>query len=131
MRLMGIDFGMMRIGIALSDESGRFAFPHSIVSNDKNTLKTISKLAEKDRVNKIILGRSLDYQGQPNKIMKDIEIFKDKLEEIISLQVEYEDEFLTTVEAERIQGKNKNIDASAAALILKSYIDRHQNSAIL
>ena len=125
MRLMGIDFGMMRIGIALSDESGHFAFPHSVLANTKETLKTISQLCTKDRVGKIILGRSLDYKGNPNTVMKNIEIFKSELEEITSLPIEYENEFLTTAEAERIQGKNKNTDASAAALILKSYIDKN------
>lgn len=124
MRFLGIDFGMKRIGVALSDEGGRFSYPYTVLSNDKNILKKLFNICKKERVGKVVLGRSLDFTGKPNKVMGDIELFKNELEEMTSLPIEYENEFLTTAEAERIQGKNNKTDASAAALILKSYIDR-------
>ncbi|MDO8493168.1 MAG: Holliday junction resolvase RuvX [bacterium] len=126
MRLMGIDYGGKRVGVALSDETGRFAIPHGVLQNDSELLNHLLKLCVKERVGKIVLGRSLDYKMQPNEIMAKIETFKTELELASNLPVEYENEFMTTMEAERLQGKGNKIDASAAALILKSYIDRQR-----
>ena len=124
MRLMGIDYGGKRVGVALSDETRRFAIPHSVFQNDKELLNHLLKLCSKERVGKIVIGKSLDYKMQPNKIMAEIETFKTELELASNLPVEYENEFMTTMEAERLQGKGDKTDASAAALILKSHIDR-------
>ena len=124
MRLMGIDFGEKRIGIALSDEQENFAFPYSVVINDKNAIKEIKKICEENQVEKIILGQSLDYSNQPNPVMKKIELFKNSLKKEIKIPVIYQNETLTTQEAERIQGKTAKTDASAAALILRSFIEK-------
>jgi putative Holliday junction resolvase len=70
MRLMGIDYGEKRIGIALSDESGGFAFAHSVIANNKNAIKKIKKICEENNVRGIVLGKSVDYQGQPNPLIK-------------------------------------------------------------
>lgn len=124
MRLMGIDYGGKRVGVALSDETGRFAYPYEVLQNDKSLIGNILKGISRERVGKIVLGRSLDYKMRPNEIMAKIESFKTELEIASGLAVEFENEFMTTMEAERLQGKGNKIDASAAALILKSYIDR-------
>lgn len=124
MRLMGIDFGEKRIGVALSDEGGGFAFAHSVVINDKNAIKKIKKICGENNVKKIILGESVDYKGKQNPIMEKIEKFKKALEKEIGLEVQYQAEILTTQEAKRLQGKNKKLDASAAALILRSFIEK-------
>lgn len=121
---MGIDFGEKRIGVALSDECGSMAFPHSVVANDKNAFKEIKKICETNNVSKIILGQSLDYKGQPNLVMAKIEIFKKTLEKETGLPVVYQPETLTTQEAQRLQGNIEKIDASAAALILRSFIEK-------
>ncbi len=121
---MGIDYGEKRIGIAVSDESENFAFAHSVVDNDRNAIKNIKKICEGRNVSKIILGKSIDYQGRPNPVMAKIEPFKKLLEKEIGLPVEYQTETLTTKEAERLQGKIEKIDASAAALILRSFIEK-------
>ena len=124
MRLMGIDFGKKRVGVALSDETERFAYPYSVLKNSEKLVHDVIKICEKERVSKVILGRSLDFKMQPNEIMKDIEEFKNGLEVASGLPIEYEDEFMSTAEAERLQGAGDKIDSSAAALILKSYIDK-------
>jgi len=129
MRLLGIDYGTKRVGIALSDKSGSFAFPNCVLKNDENLFKNISDICRREEVKKIILGQSLNYKGEVNPIMKDAELLKLDIEETLHIPVEYESEFLTSVEAERIQGRGKMLDASAAALILKSYIDKHNKTA--
>lgn len=121
---MGIDYGEKRIGIALSDEGENFAFPHSVVANDKNAIREIKKNCEKNKVEKIILGQSFNYSNQPNPVMKKIELFKNSLRKEIKLPVIYQTETLTTQEAKRIIGKTKKTDASAAALILRSFIEK-------
>lgn len=124
MRLMGIDYGGKRVGVALSDEAGRFAYPYEVLKNDKDLVDNILKGIKKERVGRVVLGKSLDYKMQPNAIMAKVEEFKTELEIASGLPVEFENEFMTTMEAERLQGKGDKIDASAAALILRSYIDR-------
>ncbi|MBI3632623.1 MAG: Holliday junction resolvase RuvX [Candidatus Vogelbacteria bacterium] len=124
MRLMGIDFGAKRVGVALSDETEHFAYPFTVLKNSEQLIHDVTKICEKERVGKIILGRSLDFKMRPNKVMKDIGEFKNELEVASGLPVDYEDEFMTSAEAERLQGRGDKIDASAAALILKSYIDK-------
>ena len=146
MRLMGIDYGEKRIGIALSDESVQFAFPHSVIENSPNTIKKIRIICQENKVGEIILGQSLDYKKLPNPIMGKTDRFKAVLEKELDLPVVYQWEVLTTKEAERIpafgearpplsnlrkmkrrrQGRHKKIDASAAALILKSFIEKEK-----
>lgn len=123
---MGIDYGEKRIGIALSDEEGKFAFPHSVLKCSTFNVEQIKKICEEKKVQKIIIGESLDYKGRPNPIMKKIEKFRLLLEKGIDLPIIYQPEVLTTKEAERLQSKGKKIDASAAALILSSYIEKEK-----
>lgn len=96
------------------------AFPHSVFPNDKNLIGEIKRVCESERVGKVILGQSLDYKRAPNPIMEEIERFSQELKLQTNLPIEYQDETLTTAQAERSGGN----DASAAALILQSYVDR-------
>ena len=146
MRYLGIDYGEKRIGIALSDENGKMAFAHSVIANrgTKKVSAEIKKICAENSVGKIVLGKSLNYKGELNQIMSGIEPFKTVLEKETSLPVIYENETLTSAEARRPLGgprkrppvlsKRKSpekekkagmkVDASAAALILKSYLDK-------
>ena len=125
MRLLGIDYGSKRVGIALSDEIGFFAYPYSVLKNDKNLLNNIKNICDKENVEEIVIGESLNYKKEPNAIMSEINIFKKKIEAVVKLPIHFEIETLSSAEAERVQGKNEMLDASAAALILKSYIDKN------
>ncbi|HBM46207.1 MAG: hypothetical protein UT05_C0003G0019 [Parcubacteria group bacterium GW2011_GWF2_38_76] len=126
MRLLGIDYGTKRVGIALSDEAGVFAYPYSVIKNSKNLTKEIISICKKEKVEKIILGESLDYKGKCNIIVSDTNILKKMLEKETGLEVVYENEVLSSAEAERIQGKGEMLDASAAAIILRTYIDKNK-----
>ena len=124
MRLLGIDFGEKRIGLALSDKEGFFSFPHAVLANNKKALAIISDICKKEKVGKIIMGASLDYKGQANPVMRLARNFAVRLEREISLPVEYENEVLTTKEASNLDDNKGMRDAVAASLILKSYLDR-------
>lgn len=128
MKVMGIDFGTKHVGVALSDEGVSFAFPYSVEKNDMGLFGRIRKIIKEEDVHMIVMGESRDYAGNANPIMREIEAFKLRLEKEGSMEVVLEPEFLTSAEAERIQGKHEDLDASAAALILKSYIDKNRNA---
>lgn len=127
MRYLGIDYGTRKIGLAVSDENGDFAYPHSVIVNDKNSVQGIVQICQKEGIGKIIIGESLDLKGQPNPIMEEIKSFAAKLSEESRLPEEWEKEFYTTQEADRLMGRNEETDARAAALILKSYLERIHN----
>lgn len=124
MKYLGIDFGSKRVGVSISDENGQMAFPHSVILNSKDLLAEIKKILDKEKIEQVVIGESKNFAGEPNKIMKEIEEFKKTLEDKIKLPVYLEPEFMTSSQAELIQGKNKMHDASAAAIILQSYVDR-------
>lgn len=135
MRFLGIDYGTKKIGLALSDEGGRLAFPHSVFNNisasdvlwTSDAVSLVKKICEDNNVGKIVLGQSLDYKGQPNPVMKEIEKFKILLEKETKLPVIFETETLTTKQAVGSSKNNEKIHSSAAALILQTYLDRrHQ-----
>ncbi len=129
MRYMGIDFGKKRVGIAISDEGGQFAFANTVLPNNPGLVDEVAKLCTEHQIGKIVMGDSRDYQGKENTIMALAHPFKEALSQKTGLEVVLEPEFLTSREAEHIQGKNSMHDASAAAIILRSYLDKIQNNA--
>jgi putative holliday junction resolvase len=136
MRYLGLDYGTKRVGVSLSDEEGKMAFPKTIFLNDMNLIESLRTLIETENVAAIVLGESHDLSGKPNKIMGSIEEFKHNLGGEFDIPVYFQKEFMTTVEARGRSGKEMNnarktvkekqgqADASAAALILQRYLDR-------
>ena len=130
MRYLGIDYGKKRIGVAVSDSSGEFALPVSVLANTDGLSSEIVKLAVEYGTKEAVIGESRQYDMTANKILPDILAFKAELEGM-KLTVHLELEFMTSMQAERLQGKNDKIDASAAALILQSFLDRRRNETEL
>jgi putative Holliday junction resolvase len=126
MKYLGIDFGERRIGLAVSDEEGRLAFPRLVLNNDKFLWTKIVDLCEQEKIQVIILGESKNFQGQDNAIMPQIRILGERLRTELEKEVIYEPEFMTSQQASQITGENKMLDASAAALILQSYLNRRK-----
>lgn len=124
MRLLGIDYAKKKIGIAVSDENQKMAFPLTVLVDDKKIIENIKKICREYNIEKIILGLPLDLANRSTHNTKPAENFKLKLENKLNIPIIFEKEFYTTKEAERVQGKVELIDASAAALILKHYIDK-------
>lgn len=124
MRYLGIDYGAKRIGLALSDESGRVAFPHSIINNTQRAVEQIAKLCNEKQVSVIVLGESLNNKREANPVMAEINIFKTKLAEATKLEIILEPEWFTSALAARSAEKDANVDDAAAALILQTYLDK-------
>lgn len=124
MRLLGIDFGSKRVGLALSDDKGIMAFPHGVVPNDSALITYLERLAAKEHVGMIVVGHSLNHEGNPNKVHERVEEFIQDLTLSLGLPIELEPEQYTTQEAIRFQGRTDKTDAAAASIILNSYIMR-------
>lgn len=147
MKYLGIDFGSKRVGLSVSDEAGKMAFPYSVVLNNKELLVEMKKIIEKENIEGVVMGESKNFAGGPNKIMAEIEKFKKVLEEKTKLEIVFEPEFMTSQQAQReirsrrpdtrsdresrsrlkSRDKNEMHDASAAAIILQSYLDKNSH----
>ncbi|MBI4091346.1 Holliday junction resolvase RuvX [candidate division WWE3 bacterium] len=127
MRFLGIDYGTKRVGLALSDEYGKIAFPHSVLKNSRDFLSELSEIVKKEGVKAIVFGESLDYKRKENPIMKDVRKLKERIEKELKIRVYLEPEILTSAEARRARGRHDLIDASAAAIILQSFLERSKN----
>lgn len=136
MKYLGIDYGSKRVGVAISDEGGSFAFPYKILKNGLELVDEVHNICGTEEISAIVLGESLDLSGEPNKVMGSIEEFKRNLEGELDLPIYFQKEFMTTIEARGREGKEINnarkekketkghADASAAALILQRFLDK-------
>jgi len=125
-KLLGIDFGSKRVGIAISNEEQTMAFPRYVLQNDNMLLEKIEKICGDESIEEIVVGESLNYKREPNVIMSKANYFIENLKKQKKYKVYLEEEFLTSQEARRIQGENELLDASAAALILKSFMEKQK-----
>ena len=123
-RVLGIDYGSKRVGIAVSNEDATFALPFCVLQNSSTLVSEIMAIAKENGVEDIVMGESKDYKGKPNPIHDSILALKRQLEDS-NMKVFLEPEFMTSMQAERFQGKHDKLDASAAAIILQSYLDKH------
>lgn len=132
MRYLGIDYGKNKIGLALSDEDGRMAFPYSVVHN----IREAADAAIREGVRTVVVGLPLSATGGDSSETAAARKFAEDLEEELEsihknrpgdksgkIPIVFENELFTTKIAERHTAKDK-ADASAAALILQSYLDK-------
>ena len=124
MKYLGIDYGRKRVGVALSDANGRLAMPYAVVKRDTRIIESVAAIVRDEVVQEIVVGESVDQNGHPNPLMKDIEEFATRLGEYTSLPLHFEKEWMTSVHARQSTGDEGSVDASAAALILQRYLDK-------
>lgn len=133
-RIMAIDYGEVRIGIAFSDLLKTIASPFSTykrVSEEKD-INYLVNLAKENEVGLTVIGLPLNMDGSEGERANKTRAFGEKLFQASNIKIEYLDERLTSVEAEDIlinagvrRDKRKNlIDKLAAALILESYLNK-------
>lgn len=132
MRYVGIDYGAKRVGIALSDEAGTMGFPHETIPNDGRLLERVLALIAEKGAEAVVMGASKDLSGADNPIAKEAQVFGKALVEDGGIPVFFEDERFSTQEALRTpdgtrERKDAGTDAKAAALLLTSYLEKHDN----
>ena len=132
-RILGLDPGERRIGVALSDPTGTIASPHSVIDQRvDDPLGVVRALCEEEGVERIIVGLPTGLSGLEGPSAKAARAFGTLVAEGIGLPVEYQDERFTTVTAESalLEGgvrrdKRRDVrDKVAAAVILQAYLDR-------
>lgn len=132
-RILAIDFGLRRIGLALSDPLKTFAYPYKTIVNDKNLIINLTKVVELQQVEKIVLGYPTREDGSDSHVTKNVLRFKTELEKKINLEVILWDERYSSSIAqemiiESVSKKSKRrdkglVDRGAAAVILQEYLN--------
>lgn len=132
MKLLGVDYGKKRVGLAISDEGQQFAFPLHVLSSvglsPDRVAELIADIAKEKGITKVVMGESKNLKGERNTIMDDIDACTSVLLER-GLEVAKEQEWFSTAQAERFQGKKEDIDSSAAAVILQAHLDTLQSQS--
>lgn len=139
MRILGIDYGRRRIGLAVSDEAGFLARPldpHLRTHSLRKDLEHLSRLAQELEVGTIVVGLPLNMDGSKGEMALEVEDFVSQLQQLSKIAIIVSDERLTSVEAERVllEGNVKRNDRKqlrdglAATLILQGYLDSQSHS---
>jgi putative holliday junction resolvase len=152
-RILSIDYGRARIGLALADSETRMPQPLSTMErvNRNEDMRRLRELAREHGVKQIVVGLPLRLDGTHGEMAEEVERFAERVRKQIGVPVELVDERLTSWEAERIleevQGRfihddklsggkqpkkvqaKMTVDAVAAAVILKEYLDRQEQPA--
>ena len=139
-RILGIDFGLARLGIALSDESKLIASPFSTFKAEKKTEQTIAKFldwcqqiqtSQSFEIQEIVIGLPLMMSGKKGFLADEVQHFVALLKQATSIPIYTWDERLTTVQAERSlressltrKKRTQFVDQVSAAIILQNYLD--------
>lgn len=137
MKIMSVDYGDSRTGIAFCDKNETLAFPFTVV-NEKYLPKLINKLVEivnSEKPEKIVIGLPRNMDGSYGYRCDACKALGDELANFVKIPIDYQDERLTTViahnvlSANNVKGKKRkeNVDAVSAVMILQSYIDKNKS----
>ena len=136
--LLGLDVGDTRIGVALSDELGVAAHPLCTLTrkNRKVDLIAISDLVSIHKVECVVIGLPISLDGSIGTQAEKVQKFAKRLEHVIDIPIEFQDERFTTAEAEEIlhelnkdaKAQKELIDEVSAVIILDDYLNRDKET---
>lgn len=136
MRVLAIDYGMSRTGIATSDGLGLIASPYKVLPsrNYEKLLTAVGETVAEVVPDRVILGYPGRTDGAKSEMCLRVERFRDELKSRFGFEAELVDEKYTTVIASQMlhaggvkaKDQRKNIDAAAAAVLLQGYLDSHK-----
>ncbi len=135
-RIVGIDYGRKRVGVAVSDPLGIFASALETVHSAK-IIEYLKNYAQKETIVRFVVGYPVNMNGVPSEAARDVDVFLKQLAKAFpDVPVSMEDERFTSVLAHRamIDGgmkkqdrqKKESVDKISAAIILQSYMDRNR-----
>jgi putative Holliday junction resolvase len=135
MRILGVDHGEKRIGLAISDEAGTLARPLVVIPHVARMVDAaqVAERAAAHEVNLVVVGQSFDEEGNPNAAGRSAGRFAEALRQQTEIPVVMWDESLTTLDARAIRlgaGRSRkqrsgHLDDVAAAVLLQNYLDSH------
>ena len=133
-RVLGLDIGDVRIGVAVSDPLGSMALPRDTVQRTEleADIEAIRAIAEETGARRVVVGLPLNQHGKPGPQAERVLEFAKALEEGLGLPIETQDERYSTAAAERTlisadmsrKKRKQNVDKLAAHHILQTYLDR-------
>lgn len=125
--LLALDVGDRRVGLALGDTVVRIAVPFGYLERGETIIRDITQIILEHHVETVVVGYPRNQSGEPTQQTAAVEAFAKELAEIdIDAELVFQDESLTSVEAERRLGRVKDkgeIDAEAASIILQDYLE--------
>ncbi len=137
MRVLGIDHGEKRIGLAISDPTGTIAGPLSVIQHVSRAVDAahVASLATEQGAEMIVIGQSFDEEGRPNDAGRRAERFAEALKTQTALPIVLWDESLSTADAREFRiemgasrkRRSGHLDEAAAAIILQSYLDAQRS----
>ena len=139
MRVMALDLGSKRIGVAVSDLGGSIASPHSVVArsgSQRRDHEAIRKLIEAEEVEALVVGLPLNLDGSTGIAARAVLTEVDRIGTVAGVPIHLQDERMTTVAADRIlreadlsaSKRRQHVDKIAAAVILQTWLDgRHRS----
>lgn len=136
-RIMGIDYGEKRIGIALSDPLNIFAYPYKTISNDVNFWKVFSELVKDNNIGKIVLGLPSSKFHSSKLVAEKVHLIREKITKNLKVEVIlWNEEFSSAIAKEKIleavtkKSKRRDkglLDSYSAAVILQEFLDSRQS----
>ncbi len=131
-RILGIDFGMKRIGLALSDPLQMLASSYKTLWNEKKVVNDICEIVDQNQIKAIVIGQPLHMSGDAGQMTDKVYKFAEKLDSHVEAPIFLWDERWTTVSAEKLlietgmsPSRNRDkIDQLAAAYLLQGFLDR-------
>lgn len=136
-RIMAIDYGLKRVGIALSDPLKKFAYPFKTLKNDKNLFDNLVTIITDMGISVIILGKPNDEKTNLNSIATKIDEFKLELLNRVKVEIIFWDEsfsskiaqqrILESVTKKKIRRDKSLLDMHSAAIILSEYLEQSQS----
>lgn len=124
MKLLGIDYGTKRIGLATADTETQIATPLKVIDNDGDALKSVVQICDRKDIDTIVMGESTDRTGQDNPVMQQAKEFANGLINTTETDLTFFDEFGSSVAASQQPNDPTHIDGSAAAIILQRYLEQ-------
>ena len=140
MKILALDIGTVRIGIATSDIMEIIASAYEVYrrKNLSEDVKHVSELVSKLEVGEIVIGLPLKMDGTEGQSVEMAKAFGDELSKLVSVPIIYQDERLSTVTAQKIliesgmrrEKRKDKVDSIAATIILQTYLDKKSNMKV-
>ena len=126
MKILGIDYGEKRIGLAIGDETQTFARELTILS-PKEFWEQIQSLINEHHISQIALGWPLNMSGNMTEKTNEVKAFQERLEKFVEIKIDITDERLSSQMVGNLPGGDRKIDSLAAQIILQNYLDKRMN----
>ena len=127
MNVIGIDYGVSKIGVAVGNTQTSSSSPLEIIINTKSGINwpQLESIIQEWKPQVIIVGQPFNMDGSESEMMKEVKLFADILKERINIKIEFFDERLTSFEAKQMDTSGKPIDDLAAKIILDGWLSNN------